>query len=190
MKHKSIILLALLLATSTLWAQHLTFKGVPITGAPKALSDQLQKKGLHAGITASDGTLFLSGTFATIDDCDIAIHSNEQGQSYLVVVFFPGQKTWGELRQRYQDIKSLLTQKYGMPGIVLEHFDSDIVEKSNYLALNAIEKNETTYGSAWQLDNGTIELAIIYAAREHHVVLRYTDSAGQQQTIQQALEDL
>ena len=76
-------------------AQHLTFKGVPITGTLKEFTNAMIQKGFHHELT-QDGLAVFSGDFAGYKDCSFGVLTlQNQDVVNQVTVLFSEHETWG-----------------------------------------------------------------------------------------------
>ena len=119
-KHITLLIACFFFAGSLFAQQHLSFKGVPIDGTLKAYTDAMIKAGFHYEGT-QDGIAVLSGDFAGHKDCTIGVYTlkNLDVVSFITVLF-PDQETWTSLKNEYEILKSMLTEKYGEPGELQE----------------------------------------------------------------------
>ena len=116
---KSIVTFFVLVVTLVSFAQndteHLTFKGVPIDGT---LSEYV-KKMKSAGFEYLEGGIdyaVLQGDFAGFKDCNVLIYTLDAiNVVSKICVLFPECNVWSSLEQNYNLLKSMLSQKYGVP---------------------------------------------------------------------------
>ena len=122
-------------------AQHLTFKGIPITGTLKEFTNAMVQKGFHHELT-QDGVALFSGDFAGYKDCSIGVLTlHNQDMVNRVSVFFSDHDTWSSLQHQYEILKSLLTKKYGDPAEWSERFTSMLIT-SDYDKISALRSVE------------------------------------------------
>lgn len=132
---KLLVTLACLVMMGGIIAQeeHLSFKGVPINGTLKQYTDAMVRKGFQYEGT-EEGLALLSGDFAgykncivgvsTLKNCDVVSH---------ISVLFPKRETWSSLMRDYENLKSLLMEKYGNPENTTERFTTKIYGDEDYL---------------------------------------------------------
>ena len=122
---KSIVTFFVLVVTLVSFAQndteHLTFKGVPIDGT---LSEYV-KKMKSAGFEYLEGGIdyaVLQGDFAGFKDCNVLIYTLDAiNVVSKICVLFPECNVWSSLEQNYNLLKSMLSQKYGVPTEVVSN---------------------------------------------------------------------
>ncbi len=189
------LLFACLLFAGSLFAQqHLSFKGVPIDGTLQAYTNAMVKTGFHYEGT-QDGIAILSGDFAgyknclvgvsTLKNCDVVSH---------IAVLFPAKETWSSLRGDYETLKSMLTEKYGIPSDSRERFTGKYINESssNMLIMDALHEDQCEWYSTFTTDLGRLELSIVPGSDhdEGMVRLSYYDKANSEKVRSSAIDDL
>lgn len=95
--------------------EHLSFKGIPITGTMTSFCQKLAAKGLRKIGTEGNITLFtgdFTGRNATIG----AIAADNGKDVFGVAVMFDETDTWNTLVSTYDHYKDLYIEKYGQPS--------------------------------------------------------------------------
>ena len=92
---------------------HLTFKGIPITGTLESFAQKMEAKGFRK--TYSDKSFIgLEGEFAGYSECNIYVFKvPNRNIVHEVVVRFPKESSWANLEKEYYKFKDMLTNKYG-----------------------------------------------------------------------------
>lgn len=103
-------------------SEHLTFKGVPIDGTLSEYVSKMKQAGF-VYIGTEDETAILQGDFAGFKECMVGVSTlkNVNVVSNIGVIF-PSCDNWSSLERDYEQLKSMLTQKYGKPSDVVEQF--------------------------------------------------------------------
>ena len=193
MMKKLLVTLACLVMMGGIIAQeeHLSFKGVPINGTLKQYTDAMVKKGFHSeGI--KDGFSVLTGDFAGYKNCDIRVATLKKCDVVShIEVLFPETELWPAIIDDYNNLKSLLTEKYGEPELVREEF-TKYHGNDNALKIYAINGGELEWYTVFSTELGDIELTLAggsvgYKAR---VRLSYYDRVNTETVKQSALDDL
>lgn len=189
-----IMTLVLLLTTVLTFAQtseHLTFRGVPITGTLNEYVSKMEKNGFTL-IGKEDGTAILQGDFAAYKDCIIGVATLSQKDLVSkITVIFPERRTWASLSANYYNLKELLTEKYGEPSEVVEKFDTRIEPKDDNSKMHEVRMNRSKYHTTFELENGSIRLSIENDRfMTCFVMLSYFDKINSEIIRQRALDDL
>lgn len=183
---------SLLLAGSVICqAQHLTFKGVPITGTLKEFTNAMVQKGFHHEVT-QDGVAVFSGDFAGYKDCSIGVLTlHNQDMVNQVTVFFSDHDTWSSLQSQYENLKALLTKKYGAPAEWSERFTSMAIP-SDHGKIYALHSGEYYWYTKFITENGEIRVSLVEGMEYHtgRVCLIYYDKTNTEKARQAAFDDL
>ena len=171
---------------------HLSFKGVPIDGTLKDFKDAMIKAGFNYQ-GEEDGAALLSGDFAgyknvmiivyTLANCDVVSH---------IAVVFPENSTWSELLADYENLKEMMTKKYGRPKACQEKF-TRYVGDSGDLRLTALSKGEYDWYTNYETDLGSIKLTISKGWEHYYTgcaVLVYKDKINAEKVSNSAIDDL
>ncbi len=141
---KALLLLSLMaiMGVGMAQEQHLSFKGVPIDGTLKQYTNAMIKAGFHFEGTEG-GLSILSGDFAGFKDCIVGVStlSNCDVVSHIAALF-PDRETWSLLLNDYEQLKAMLTKKYGDPDTVREKFTGYIGDYDNGLVMHALKEGE------------------------------------------------
>ena len=172
-------------------AQHLTFKGVPITGTLKEFTNAMIQKGFHHELT-QDGLAVFSGDFAGYKDCSFGVITlQNQDVVNQVTLFFSDHETWSSLLNQYEILKSMLTKKYGTPAEWSERFTSGYTPSDNG-KIYALHTGEYYWYTKYITEEGEIRLSL-EEGREYHtgrVCLIYYDKTNTDKARQAAFDDL
>lgn len=174
---KTTLLLAFFLFTASLCAQNsaLTvpkFKGIEITGTVDEFGDKLSSQGFTLIGKISPGTAYM-GRFAGMDDCFIILSPVENSKDIATVIVVIGLKitkydvhsyeTWEKLLKDYENLKDLMTEKYGEPTEQNVGFTQDAYTGSSYQKLHSVKEGQCKYYSQWgdqDVDKMVVRLSI------------------------------
>jgi len=191
MKRIYCFLLAMSLMLGAMAQEHLTFKGVPINGTLKSYTDAMVKAGFHYEGT-QDGISMLSGDFAGYKDCVILVSTLDNCDVVSrIAVIFPEKETWTSVLGDYEQLKTMLTEKYGTPSESRERFD-DHVGGSNISYLYALHQDRYVWYTLFSTELGDIELSIVPGAKYDEACVRlvYQDKKNHEKVRQSAMDDL
>ncbi len=187
---KLIFTLALCFVVMNIMAQeHLSFKGIPITGSMTEFCQKLKAKGFVSMGSDNNITLF-SGDF-TGRNAMVGVTATDDGKNvFAVTVLFDTSKEWNTLVNTYDYYKDLYIRKYGHPTISKEK--NPAYSDSNTALMAEVHQGTVTYASAWEVTGGEIQLSIEKSSGvyEGMVVIRYRDSQNVEAKIQNDLEDI
>lgn len=173
-------------------AQHLTFKGVPITGTLKEFTNAMIQKGFHHELT-QDGLAVFSGDFAGYKDCSFwVITLQNQDVVNQVTVLFSEHETWSSLITQYNTLKLLLAQKYGAPADNMEVFTAKYPPSDDYFKISALHSEEYIWYTSFETAEGEIRLSLGEGISYHtgRVRLVYFDKTNTDKVRQAAFDDL
>ena len=176
---KSIVTFFVLVVTLVSFAQndteHLTFKGVPIDGT---LSEYV-KKMKSAGFEYLEGGIdyaVLQGDFAGFKDCNVLIYTLDAiNVVSKICVLFPECNVWSSLEQNYNLLKSMLSQKYGVPTEVV---------------LFELYMDRCTWYTLYETPKGDIKLSLQKGDWDYFVSLMYYDKINTDAVRSSAIDDL
>ena len=192
---KSIVTFFVLVVTLVSFAQndteHLTFKGVPIDGT---LSEYV-KKMKSAGFEYLEGGIdyaVLQGDFAGFKDCNVLIYTLDAiNVVSKICVLFPECNVWSSLEQNYNLLKSMLSQKYGVPTEVVEQFQNSPVPKTNNDKLFELSMDRCTWYTLYETPKGDIKLSLQKGDYgKYFVSLMYYDKINTDAVRSSAIDDL
>ena len=171
---------------------HLTFKGIPITGTLESFAQKMEAKGFRK--TYSDKSFIrLEGEFAGYSDCEIYVYeAPNRNIVYKVVVFFPKESSWVYLEKEYNHFKGVLTNKYGEPTSHSETFKEGASTFSDAAKMSSLKEGNCDYYSKWKVDNGYIkvEIAPIIDTDDGNIRLTYFDKINDALTKKAKEDDL
>lgn len=165
--------------------EHLSFKGIPIDGSLdefmfKMRYIEYRPSGRYGNAQHFDG-IFI-GEPVTI------VAEEAAGNVYRVEVQFRTWNSWKELSGQYEQIKSLLTAKYGSPVKQVEQCQSGYGPGSN-LELMGIHTERCLYQVDFESGSpaGSIQLSI---SKKAAIRIVYLDKINYDKTINQFIDDL
>ena len=156
---------------------HLTFKGIPITGTVENFAQKLGAKGFKKVFSNKDAVVF-EGEFAGYSGCTIyVLKVPNRNIVYRVGVFFPKESSWARLEEEYNQFKDILTNKYGDPTLYSEKFKEGALTFNDDAKMSSLKEGNGAYWSAWKVDNGTIYMEIFTTLDENdgRILLIYFD---------------
>ena len=156
---------------------HLTFKGIPITGTLEKFAQKMEAKGFKK-ILSDKSAIAFEGEFAGYSDCEIYVYkAPKRNIVYQVVVFFPEKSSWANLEKEYYKFKGMLTNKYGKPASHSEIFKEGASTFNDDAKMSSLKEGNGAYWSAWKVDNGTIYMEIFTTLDENdgRILLIYFD---------------
>lgn len=194
MKKLTLSLVFMMIFTLSSFAQsigHLKFKSVPIDGTLNEYVAKMKQVGFELVETAN-GTALLSGDFAGYKNCLILVSTLKSVDLVNTIsVMFPAHEEWSSLENDYDNLKSMLTIKYGEPAEVVEKFQgygNPQTDQDKWIKL--ITDNYTWYAT-YEIKNGDIQLSLEKTdIGQSFVVLRYFDKINTATIRTAAMEDL
>lgn len=190
-KHLTLLLTCLLMAGAT-FAQHLSFKGVPINGTLQEYTNAMVKAGFHYEGT-QDGVSLLSGDFAGYKNCHVGVSTLKNlNVVNRIAVLFPEKETWSAVLQDYEYLKEMLTEKYGMPSDSKERFNNYTGNYDNSLVMYALEDDEYVWYTTFTTELGDIQLSITKGTQHSTAMVRlsYYDKVNSDKVRAAAMDDL
>lgn len=189
MKKTLSIIMAFCIAISCFAQEHLSFKGIPITGSMTEFCKKLSQKGFTE-ISSNNNTTFFIGDF-TGRDATVAVGASDDGKSvYTVVVIFDSSGEWNVLTNTYDYYKDIYTRKYGKTSFCKE--TNPAYSDSNVSLMAQVHQGTVVWASQWKPIGGTIELSIEKADGVYKgmVVIKYRDSQNIENKIQRDMDDI
>lgn len=170
-------------------AEHLTFKGIPITGSMSEFCYKLQTKG-YTTLGQDNNRAVLIGDFAGRNATIGVAATNGGREVYAVVIFFDSSDEWNTLVSTYDYYKDLYTRKYGDPSVLKE--TNPAYSDSNTALMGELYQGRVVWASLWEVAGGEIELSIesTDGFYEGMVMICYRDSQNEEARIQRDLEDI
>lgn len=171
-------------------SEHLTFKEVPIDGTLREYVAKMKQAGFtHIG--TQDGMAILQGDFAGYKGCTIVVATLEGVDKVNTIgVMFPAKDNWDSLERNYEQLKSMLTEKYGEPSDCEEEFQRNYVNNNNDKFYSIILDAATWY-TTFSTPKGDIQLSLEKQDYQNcFVLLRYFDKINTDAVREQAMDDL
>ena len=189
MKKSLSFIIAICFAISCFAQEHLSFKGIPITGSMTDFCNILCKKGFTIIESENNITMFI-GEF-TGRNSTVLVGATEDGESvYGVTVLFDVSGEWKVLTKTYDYYKEIYTRKYGETSFCQEKNSAYL--ESNSALMAEVDKGTAVWTSQWQPTGGTIELSIEKSDEifKGMVVIRYRDAKNIEAKKQRDMEDI
>lgn len=182
-------IIACCFAISCLAQEHLSFKGIPITGSMTEFCKTLSQKGFTKLGSEKNYTIF-KGDF-TGRNSTVLVGATEDGKSvYTIVVIFDASDEWNILTNTYDYYKDIYTRKYGNTYFCKEKNPS--YSNSNVALMAEVYQGTVVWTSQWKPTGGTIELSIEKADGVYNgmVVIKYRDAQNVEAKIQRDIDDI
>ncbi|WP_454893417.1 hypothetical protein [Alloprevotella tannerae] len=172
-------------------SDHMTFKGIPMSGSLTEFAQKLSQKGLTL-VQTNDDNAKLTGDFAGYKDCQILLFATKETKTiYTVSVLMPRSTSWSKLETNYNALKAMLTQKYGSPKNVVEKFQGISNGESNDVKMYYLKTDQCTYSSTFETSNGKIIISLLYLKGEGaRTSVTYVDRINNEIAQKGALDDL
>lgn len=150
------------------------FKGVEITGTVEQFGSKMAAQGFQF-LSKDNNTAIYQGRFAGQDECYVYLVPVENSKDIASVSVMMGLKisdygtvysyeTWEQLMRDYENMKDLLTEKYGDPSEQNEGFLNGASTSSSYLKLHSVQEGQCDYHATWgnaDVDKMMVKLAIV-----------------------------
>lgn len=148
------------------------FKGIEITGTVDQFGSKLTSQGFTFLGKEDYGSVYM-GSFAGINDCLVilvpVVNSKDIASVNVIIGLTLSDydvytyESWDKLLKDYNDLKDLLTQKYGEPTEDNAGFAEDASTGNSFLKLLSVKEGQCEYYSIWgdaDVDEMIVELAI------------------------------
>ena len=154
--------------------EHLTFKGIPISGSITTFCQKLKAKGF-VQIGSEGNTRLFKGDF-TGRPATVGVTAADNAHDvYIVAVFFDGSDSWNSLVNTYEHYKDLYIEKYGIPTQCIENNPSSY--NSNMLLMHELFQGRVTYACIFEAPGGDIQISIEKGNNnDGYVLIKYQDA--------------
>lgn len=154
--------------------EHLSFKGIPITGSMTTFCQKLKTKGFTQ--IGSEGNIRLFNGDFTGRKATVGAVAADNGQDvFAVAVFFDETDSWNTLVNTYEHYKDLYTEKYGKPTQCVENNPSRT--DSNTSLMYELFQGRVTYASIFEAPSGSIQISIEKGnVNDGFVLIKYQDA--------------
>lgn len=128
--------------------KHLTFRQLPINGPANQFIANLENMGYTIKFPYSHErrTATLTGPFAGVNNCEVYVVGTPLTETVCrVIVYFPEQKVWYNIKSEYNKWKDKFTSKYGKPTSY--EFFSDPYYEGDGSEMTALYSEHCTYSS-------------------------------------------
>ena len=188
MKKTLSIIMVFCFAISCFAQEHLSFKGIPITGSMTEFCKKLSQKGFTKLGRENNLTTF-TGDF-TGRRATVGVGATDDGENvHSVIILFEKSSEWKTLVNTYEYYKEIYTRKYGEPVACKEYNPSH--RDSNISLMYELGQGTVTYATAWNVTGGTIEISIEkFGYSDGVVVIKYRDSKNIETQIQRDIDDI
>lgn len=168
--------------------EHLSFKGIPITGSMTTFCQKLKAKGF-VQVRNDESVHWFKGDF-TGRSATVGVVGADNGQEvYSIAVFFDESDSWNTLVNTYQHYKDLYMEKYGKPTLCVENNPS--TQDSNIYQMHELSQGRVTYCCIFEAPGGLIQISIEKGAyNEGHVMIKYQDEQNALSKRQRDLDEI
>lgn len=172
-------------------SQHLSFKNVPINGTLNEFVTNMKAQGFIAKVDRG-GKATLYGDFAGYKDCEIYVYTLQNKDLVSTIsVLFPECSNWNMLEGNYLKLKSMLTQKYGEPAMVVEEFQNQHIQDDDNSKWREFKMDRCIFSTTFTTDKGQLILKMTMDDyRDCHVLLSYYDRINGMEVEAAAMDDL
>lgn len=170
-------------------SNHLKFKGVPLDGTLDVFVKRMENKGFECERN-ENGAALLGGEFSGFKDCKVVVPTlKDKDLVSGVVVIFPSHDQWGQLLQDYNQLKTMIVEKYGTPSSCVEEFDGMPVD--DFDRMQCVKLDKCRYKTVFSVDKGEITLTIGHDEMSNcFVSLAYADEINRRAIREHAKDDL
>lgn len=132
----------------------------------------------------------LIGDFAGYKDCSVVVNTlSQKNLVYHVSVYFPLYKSWEDIELNYNNIKSMLSTKYGEPEKCENYFSES--PKDDDDKIYELNCNRFKFYCKYIVPNGKLYIEIVNLSwGENYVKLTYYDKKNTNIINSLALDDL
>lgn len=154
---------------------HLSFRQLPINGSVSQFIANLETVGYTQKFSYSHEkrTAVLTGSFAGVNNCEIYVVGTPLTETVCrVIVYFPEQKVWYNIKSEYNKWKDKFTSKYGKPNSY--EFFSDPFYEGDGSEMTALYSEHCTYASYFN-DNESGGTIVVKMTTYYCVAIIYED---------------
>lgn len=168
--------------------EHLSFKGIPITGSMTSFCQKLKAKGFVQ--IGSEGNVRLFKGDFTGRQATVGAVAADNGQDvFTVAVFFDETDSWNTLVNTYEHYKDLYIEKYGNPTQCVENNPSRT--DSNTSLMYELFQGRVTYACVFEAPGGSIQISIEKGnINDGFVLIKYQDSQNVNAKRQSDLDEI
>lgn len=168
--------------------EHLSFKGIPISGSFTTFCQKLKTKGFVQ--IGSEGNVRLFKGDFTGRQATVGAVAADNGQDvFTVAVFFDETDSWNSLVNTYEHYKDLYTEKYGNPKQCVENNPSR--SDSNTSLMYELFQGRVIYCSIFEAPGGAIQLSIEKGnINDGYVLIKYQDAQNVNAKRQSDLDEI
>lgn len=169
--------------------KHQKFNNIPINGEISEIIPQLEEKGFKH-LRTKNGIASFHGNLSGYRDIKVyAISLLKENCVYRICAVFGPSVDWDAIENCYNDLKVVLSIKYGKPKRVIEEISSDKQTKSS--KFKALINNNCNYVSTFITNEGNINLTIDkYKKDKGAVFLYYDDKINSKKAKEELVENL
>ena len=185
------ILAAMLISLSAFaQSEHLTFKGFPIDGTLEEYVACLKSAEFRI-IELKKGEARLLGDFAGYKDCKVSVYSIlPRNLVNEITVWFPYCSSWSAVEENYNELKQMMSKKYGTPSQEISDFEGCHYSAETTI-IGSLFKKEIIYNCTFETSKGTIYMWIEADSRSDAAVkMIYTDKINTATVKADAYNDL
>lgn len=172
-------------------SEHLSFKGVPIDGTLNEYVSKMKAAGFSY-LGTQNSIAILQGDFAGFKNCTVGVSTLKAVNVVSTIgVIFPSRDNWSSLEEDYDQLKTMLTKKYGNPTEVVEQFQGRSAPKTNDEKLHELFMDRCTWYTTFETTKGDIQLSLQKSDfGQYFVLLKYYDKINTDAVRSAAMDDL
>ena len=190
MKRFLCVIMAVVMFLPLFAQERMQFKGIPMEGTVKNFASKLVQKKFKVVEEDADATV-LQGTFAGRIGAYVILYPISERNSNIgqITVLVEAGENWNTIKENYEDVVDLYTEKYGEPKGHLEEFEGDVISE-----IVSLREDKCIYTSYWEFEYGSIEVLLkslpFPIIKNDFVVITYRDDESNKQIRKDMLEDI
>jgi hypothetical protein len=146
MKKINLTLTAMLIS---ICAHAQVFMGVPVAGTTTEVSNQLKLKGFELSPESNETLMVMTGKLGGESVRLLIAGTPKTHLTAKLVVIYPEEETWYSLVDDYNEVKKIITDKYGEPDKGYEFFKDPYTLGDGY-ELQAVRLEKCFYLQVWK----------------------------------------
>jgi hypothetical protein len=146
-----------LMLTISLFANSQEYNGILIDGDLSTFISKMKAKNYTLRKYVENGAI-MDGKVG-FNEVEVFIFTTPKTKKvFRLSIYFPKKTTWYSLKSSYNDLLSILTNKYGEPTSQLESFSNPYYEGDGY-EMSAVSLEKVNYLAYWR-ENNNLSLSI------------------------------
>lgn len=137
---------------------HLLFKGVEMNGSGENFVEKLEKQG-YVLLGKSENIFLMEGQYGGTQ-CQIGvIETPKTHKVATVMVMFPEQKNWSDLKKQFETMEYAFTKKYGTPFSTSASFKHPYYDGDGW-EMSSVRFDKSDYHALYKVGDSTIFVLI------------------------------